>query len=278
MARRGQKRSSISLPSLDWTRVARWALALGLFALMGGAAGWGAMRLTDPTVLPLKVVRIDGRLQHLKRADIERAVGAVMRGNFFTLDVTAVRAAAGSLPWVDQVSVRRVWPDTLRMRFVEQEAFARWGQRRLVNPRGQIFEPRPEQIPDGLPLLQGPDDSGPRVVQRFRDMRARLAPLGLDIARLELDARGAWQLALHQGLELALGNADTEQRLQRFVQVYPRLNRQQGKRLKRVDLRYTNGFAVHWIAAEPELEADKNPLAVTAGRRWMPGAAEDGFR
>ena len=258
MARGKQKRKGGRLPAFEWARVARWSLALALFALMGGAAAWGLLRLGDPAVLPLKVVRIDGRLQHLKRANIERAVGAVVRGNFFTLDVTAVRAAASSLPWVDQVSVRRVWPDTLRMHVLEQVVFARWGQQRLVNPRGQVFEPTPEQIPGGLPILHGPDASGPRVVRRFRDMRARLAPLGLEIERLVLDARGAWRVVLRQGLELALGNADTDQRLQRFVQVYPRLRQQQGKRLKRVDLRYTNGFAVSWIPVEPDLRDDKN--------------------
>lgn len=273
MAGTRRKSKGSRIPGLDWPRLRRWSLAIGLFALMGGAASWGVLRLGDPRVLPLKVVRIDGRLQYLDRADIERAVGAVVRGNFFTLDVTAVRAAARKLPWVDQVSVRRLWPDTLRMQVLEQVIFARWGERQLVNPRGDVFEPAPQQIPEGLPTLHGPEGSGSRVVQRFRDMRTRLAPLGLEIEQLTQDARGAWRLVFRQGLELALGNADTERRLQRFVQIYPRLRDQQGRQLKRIDLRYTNGFAVHW---EPVAAGLGNDQTSAAGNGAQQGATRHG--
>lgn len=267
MARARKKAKTRKLPIVDWRRTARWSLAAGLFALMAGIAGWGVSRLSDPTVLPLKVVRIDGRLKHLDRRDIENAVGAVMRGNFFTLDVRAVRAAAGRLPWVERVSVRRVWPDTLRMHVTEQVAFARWGKQRLVNPVGQVFAPAAEQIPTGLPLLQGPDGSGPRVVARFREVRQKFAALGLEVTSMSQDPRGAWRMVLQQDLELALGSADTDQRLHRFLQVYPQLSGQQGRRLKRVDLRYTNGFAVHWERVEAGTKEGDPPGAGSGGTK-----------
>ena len=73
-----------------------------------------------------------------------------------------------------------------------------------------------------------------------------LAPLGLNVTRLQLSERRAWRMTLNDGLELRLGRDGVERRLQRFVEVYPGVLKQQLARIAAVDLRYTNGFAVQW--------------------------------
>ena len=135
--------------------------ALSLFAAMLGGLAWGIITLRDPQVLPLKVVRIDGQFRYLQRSDLEQAVATAVEGNFFTLDVDRIRAAARKLPWVDEVSVRRIWPDTLQMWVQEQIPLARWGKDRLVNPRGEVFQPLPAQKPRHLPRRDGAVESAP---------------------------------------------------------------------------------------------------------------------
>ena len=277
MARRKRQKKSqkVSLLSqVNWANVGRWLVAMVLFAMMGSAAAWGVMKLRDPKVLPVKVVRIDGDFKHLKRVDLERAVGDRVDGNFFTIDVTAVRNAALSLPWVDQVSVRRVWPDTLMMWVDEQVPLARWGKTGLVNARGDLFEPDTGSIPEGLPRLDGPDDSSVAVVRRYQAMVESLSPLGLEIGELAVDERNAWRLSFLDGLELQLGSVESEKRLQRFVTVYGRLKTEPGSRMRRIDMRYTNGLAVYWDkdvqgrSAEPVKPAagQKSERDVTTGR------------
>jgi len=247
--RRARKQRSSKVakrPPLEWMQLGRWLLGLGLFALMGVAGAWGVMQLRDPHVLPLKVVRIDGQLKYLKRADIEKAVGPVIQGNFFTLDVGAVREAAHRLPWVDQVSVRRVWPSTLQMWVREQVPSARWGRQELVNPLGLTFKPSAGDIPAGLPKLSGPAGSAPEVIARYRELQPRFSRLGLDLRQLRLDARLAWRIEFGNGLKLQLGATETGRRVDRFVQVYPQLAEKTQRRLLEIDLRYSNGFAVRW--------------------------------
>jgi cell division protein FtsQ len=204
------------------------------------------MMLRDPQVLPLKVVRIDGQLRYLQRADQEQAVAGAVQGNFFTLDVGRVRAAARRLPWVDEVSVRRIWPDTLHMRVREQIPLALWGEDRLVNRRGEVFQPALKEIPQGLPRLDGPLVHAPRVVEQYQEMSGQVVGLALKIERLELDARQAWMVKFRRGLKLQLGSSDMERRLSRFIRIYPRLTKVSERRLKSIDLRYTNGLAVEW--------------------------------
>jgi cell division protein FtsQ len=51
-------------------------------------------------------------------------------------------------------------------------------------------------------------------------------------------------------VELELGRVDTELRLQRFVRTFPEVFAGHLDVLKRVDLRYSNGFSVYWQQAE----------------------------
>lgn len=217
-----------------------------LILLLAGALGYGVNWLRDPLHLPLKRVGIDGQFQHLQRAQLERVVAAAVEGNFFTLDVQRVQQAAEQLAWVERVSVRRIWPDTLRMLVIEQQPVARWGSRQLVNARGELFTPGPAEIPPGLPELKGPDDYAPRVVQEFAAIRQQVAQLGIQPLELRWEARGARRVVFDNGLQLYMGSRDNPIGLETFIRVYPELLVQPGRAPARVDLRYTNGLAVGW--------------------------------
>ena len=126
-----------------------------LFATLVAGGVCGVERLADPRFMPLRVVHIEGDYRYLQRAALERAVAGHVSVGFFTVDVHEVGAAAGALGWVDEVSVRRVWPDALRMYVVEQVPLALWGHDSLMNERGEVFTPGRDARPDGLPQLDG---------------------------------------------------------------------------------------------------------------------------
>ena len=75
---------------------------------------------------------------------------------------------------------------------------------------------------------------------------------------LTMDARGAWSIELDSGQEIQLGRRNVEERLDRLFKVAVPLLTPEFERVTRVDLRYTNGFAVGWLE-EPDLQlADTN--------------------
>jgi cell division protein FtsQ len=223
-----------------------------MFAAMLVGSAWVVWKVSDPHTLPVRVVRIDGESRYLDRLLLESVVADATRRGFFNIDVMRVRQVAEKLPWVDSVSVRRVWPDTVVLNVTEQEPLGRWASADLVSTQGVLFRPRQESIPKGLPQLSGPPGSAAEVAESYKRIAAMLDPLGLGVARVELDARRAWTLRLSNGVELRLGKADQEERLQRFVHIYPRLAMQGKGRMCTVDLRYTNGVAVSWEAETDE--------------------------
>lgn len=239
----------VETKGIPWALAMRWCLALSLFGAMGLGAALGVEKLLDPQTFPLKVVRIKGEFKHLDQRVLEQVVAAEVRGGFFTVDVEAVRAKAGTLAWVDKVGVRRIWPDTLQIRVDEQIPVARWGDRQLVNHRGEVFEPAANEIPSGLPRLAGPAGTEAGMLAGYRTMQSRLDAINLRIVSLRQDARRAWSVGFADETAIRLGNRDIRQRLARFVRLYPRLKSAGRGKLKQVDLRYTNGFVVHWEQA-----------------------------
>lgn len=210
------------------------------------ALAWGVMWLRDPHNMPLRSVRIEGEFRKLSSDQLQAAIATSTQGGFFSVDVDEVRRAAEALPWVASASVRRVWPDGLRLHVVEQRAAARWGGAGLLNMSGQLFEPMAETIPQHLPRLSGPEELRRRVMEQYIAITNALAPIGRRVAALSTDDRRAWRLTLDDGVELQLGRDDTLERVTRFVQVYPQLFAVREAELKTVDMRYSNGFAVRW--------------------------------
>jgi cell division protein FtsQ len=100
--------------------------------------------------------------------------------------------------------------------------------------------------PKGLPQLGGPDDQAARVLQRYRDVTRTLQSLAMRVTQLTMDTRRAWTLQLDNGVELKLGRTHPWQRLQRFVRAYPNVFDGRMADLRRVDMRYSNGFSVYW--------------------------------
>jgi cell division protein FtsQ len=220
-----------------------------LLVLMGATLALGVQWLQDPYRFPLRVVKVTSKLHHLEKDELQEAIAPYLRGGFFTVDVTGIHDAVESLPWVYRATVRRDWPDHLVISFVEQVPVARWGKDALLNRDGEIFVPR--KLPDelALPFLSGPEGHERTVLKQYRRCAQTLSPLGLHIARIDLNERRAWRIELDNAVELELGRVDTELRLQRFVRTFPEVFAGHLDVLKRVDLRYSNGFSVYWQQA-----------------------------
>lgn len=210
------------------------------------SVSWGIKTLMDPTTLPIKSVRVEGEFRHLLPDVLQASVSDVVRGGFFNVNVDAIQAVLFENPWVDQVAVRRIWPDSLNVKVTEKIAIAYWKNDGLLNPDAVFFAPDPATYPDNLPLLSGPDNTYESLLDRYRHIQEKLSEIDLKIKVLNLDDRRAWEFTTMTGTHVKLGRHLLEVRVNDFVQyVYPNL-KNDIDRVKRIDMRYTNGFAVQW--------------------------------
>lgn len=220
-----------------------------LGAVLGALAALGAAVAALATALdqPVGSVSVEGSFQRVSPVDVERAVKSEVHGvGLLSVDLTAVRRAIHTLPWVDAVSVQRAWPRGLNVLVIEQTAAARWGDEGLINTRGELFAADPRHIPPELAQLSGPPDQEALVAQRYLAAAGRLTAAGLHLTALRLDARGAWEFDLSNGVTVRLGRRQVDERFEKFMSSALRLVTERGEEISYVDMRYTNGFAIGW--------------------------------
>jgi cell division protein FtsQ len=216
------------------------ALALATLVLLA------ADTLLRPDSFAVRSLSFEGEFRHVDQQALTAAVMDSVRGNFFLLDLDAIRERARRVPWVYEVTVQRRWPDGVHIRFTEQQLVARWGKSGWVNAQGDYVNLQGRAGPDGLPLLAGPQGLQARVLEHYRKLNAILEPVSLQVTALTLTDRHSWNIVLHNGLVLTLGREEPELKVERFARVYPRTLAVLAASVKRVDLRYTNGFSVEW--------------------------------
>ena len=229
-------------PAVPWRAVGRALAVGGAFIATLMVVFWALDQ-------PIRTVRVTGSFQHVSPADIERIVAREVRGEgLLTVHLAAVSRAIHALPWVDAVSVERDWPHGLSVLVVEQVAAARWGDDGLVNSSGVLFATGVSRFPPGLARLSGPDGSAAEVTQRYLAMQRRIGQASLSITALRLDARGAWQLQLSNGITVRLGRSQVDERFEKFMSAALGIVEHRAGDISYVDMRYTNGFAIGWRA------------------------------
>jgi cell division protein FtsQ len=227
-------------------RISDLLFTLALLLVIGGVLYF----VIHLPAFALREVRVDGNLTHVTGEQVETIVRRELKGNFFTLNLAAARAAFEKLPWVRKVNVRRQWPDQLEVTLEEQVPLARWGNLALVNNYGEVFD----AAYDGkLPLFVGPDGAAKEVTIQYEYFRRSLAAIGMVPVQVKVSQRRAWQIGLENGMTLELGREQIEARLARFVGSYGRTLGKLARHIDYVDLRYANGFA----ARIPELKFEK---------------------
>ena len=234
------RRFRIRLPALNWRRIGVSLSGLAVIALALLALGW----LLDQ---PIQRVVVSGRLQRVSAMDVEKVVRARLSGaGLVSVNLAAISQGLSSLPWVASAAVQRSWPRGLKIDITEQTAVARWNNAGLINSSGTLFVSESRFIPPELPQLQGPTGAEVEVTQRYLGTQGRLTEVGMRLTTLELDARGAWNMTLDNGVVVRLGRQQMDERFDRFMLVAAKLVSQRATDIAYVDMRYGNGFAVGW--------------------------------
>ena len=246
-------------------KLTAWVIAITLVALpiVGVLNGWFASDRWPVTRLDVRA-----EFDHVSAEQIRAAAAPSLGGGFFAIKLDDLRDAVAKLPWVEHVEARKRWPDTIDLVVYEQQPYARWGGDRLVNRQGRIFSVTGAEGLQGLPRLAGPDDRLGDVLRFYAECVGEFSNSGLVINAVTVSPRGGWRLDLASGAVIEIGRDKPQQRLKRFLDVWPRLVGERPEAPAYVDLRYENGFAMRWVEdariRDPELDSREKPKSPQA--------------
>ncbi len=213
-------------------------------------------------------ISVNGPFQRVTALQIEEAISDDLAYGFLSVDLQSIQRQVVALPWIDHANVARRWPNKIEISVTEQVPAACWGERGLLNTRGELFVSNASHVPAELPRLVGPEDQAPVVARRYLTVREQLIPLGLNVRRLQVDARGAWDMTLSNGIDIRLGRKDVEDRTHLFLSVVADIVSSRETEIDFVDMRYSNGFTIGWKAGNgaPESSQQLESREMVAGR------------
>lgn len=239
------------LASVPWGKMGLGLVVLFVTALVP----WGTGELLAAMDRQFLHVEVVGPLKGESRNGLERHAGQWLGESFFTTDLADIKVSLEQRPWVESAAVRREWPDRLVVEVREHKPLAYWNDRQLISRTGEVFLPRNREVAGTLPRLRGPEGRAREVIDRGRVMANALDARGIGFAGIALEERGAWTLTLANGIDVALGRDQIDERFQRFLTVYGERLASRADQVERIDARYTNGVAVRW---KPLAQASDN--------------------
>ena len=260
--RRKQKKApAFKMPTIRIGRIVAPLVAVGIIV----ATYHLTMAMLDRRIASIE---ISGPFQRVTALQIEEAISDEIDTGFVGADLDNIQDRIVALPWIDQARVARRWPSRLSITVTEQVPAAIWGDSGLLNTRGELFVREARHVPAELPRLSGPDDSSSIVAKRYLDVRDQLIPVGLDVRRVHLDARGSWEMTLANGIEVRLGRRNVPERTDLFLDVVANIITGRAADIDYVDMRYGNGFTIGWKGGSqtPAADSQKDGQKMLASR------------
>jgi cell division protein FtsQ len=217
----------------SWRTVARRFAVLAAAALLAGVAlVWGANTLMDAGRFRIKSVSVHGTA-NLAADDVRALVKGIEGQSIFRVKLDEFQLRVLDNPWVNEATLRRVFPSTVDIAITERTPMALGrlnGQLYLVDATGTIIAAAgPQYSAFDLPIVDGlltEESNGgtvdPRRAQLAERLLTELAPradLRRRVSQVDVsDPRNAVVLLAGEPAKLYLGDTKFLERLQMYEQ------------------------------------------------------------
>jgi cell division protein FtsQ len=241
--RKKTRQASRSMPAapsaIRWRQAYNWVFLLPPLAM----AGYYLSQMAP--VLPIRGIQLVGTFEHLDQDEVEATLQDYLGDGFFSVDIHELRERIRSRPWTESVSVRRIWPSRISVTVTERVPVARWDERHLLSDQAEVYVADAGEF-SHLPRVHAENHAPAWALKQFYRLQTRFASVDEQVVALRVDSRGALDVELINSLTVKLGREEIERKVDRLVGIYDAEILPRREQIRRLDLRYSNGFAVAW--------------------------------
>jgi cell division protein FtsQ len=234
-----RKQPAAQPASFQWRKSYNWIFLL-VPILLGG---FYLERVEQ--LLPIRTIQLSGKFDNLDQQAVAKVLQQYIGQGFFSLDINEMQQTLHANSWTDSVSVRRIWPDKLRVMIKEKKPVARWDGEHLLSDSAIVY-PADTGSFSHLPVVHAANHQPAWVLEQFYRLEAQFNSVDERLMALHADSRGALDLELINGLQIKLGRGSIDHKIDRLVSIYQQQILPRREQIQRLDLRYSNGFAVAW--------------------------------
>lgn len=184
------------------------AALIGSFSLYGAVVGGHVpamvQAVTARTGFAIDEIRVSGNVE-TSEIDIFDRVGLDGWTSLVGFDVQDARERIASLPWIENVAVRKIYPATLEVKIQERTPFAIWqhGARlSLIETDGKVIAPFAGSRHASLPLVVG--QGADKAAEEFLAQVAAFPAIAARVRGYVRVADRRWSLRLDNGVTVKL--------------------------------------------------------------------------
>ncbi len=197
-----------------------------------------------PVMMPVRQIYLEGKFQYSNPQQLQTIIDQYSGVGFLAIDLSQMQSQLQQSPWIKAVNIERIWPDRIRVNVTEKSSYLRLGNDKIISVDGAVFTPVSTQQFSNLPMLNIDKVFTPTLFSAYRKMEYMLAQHGYELKHFHVNKQGEWTLDLSDDVQIEIGHHKPLFVFERFIAVLPNLNNDPEKKLKSIDLRYENGFAI----------------------------------
>lgn len=191
-------------------------------------------------------VAVYGQVEHVDLDALQVRALPWLEVPFWRVDLQGLKQSLEQDPWLKSVSIRRQWPNQIRLDLIEREPWALWNEDWLIDTEGKGFNPG-FKYHKNLPRHIYSTSSNLADAYKFwQYLDALLKVNDLHLTKIHYESRGAMQLELNASVRVLLGRDNIPLQLNRFIWAWQKWLAQEAEQIVSLDLRYPNGIAVAW--------------------------------
>lgn len=230
---------SLKLVKPNWLK----ASLLGWFALPIVLIGLflGSRQLMDHWVIDQ--VNVRGDMIVWNAQDLEKQVAWVIGNGFYSADLNAVYDALINIPLIEDVQVRKRWPNYIEITVSEDIPMAVWNGSHLIGANGELMAIPEHLNVDYLTAVSGSSEYLASSIKKFRTIQQAMDIKDIKIEQLTVSNTGSLSMKLSNHWQVQIGRIELEQRALRLKKLIAGLP---SNDISAVDLRYGKGAAIDW--------------------------------
>lgn len=198
---------------------------VGVVLLMFGAY-WGFNHFKSHPIFNVQTIIIDG----LSKIPVESLALDSLKGSpMKDVDLVHISDSILQEPWIEGVSIKRKWPNTLHIQITEEtpQAILVGDKLQYVNKKGQLFKKLSPEDDRDFPLITGITANNPKLISKSLEFLKKIEENNFintvfadEISEIGYDNVNGFSIyLLNSGLKLILGESLSKDKIDRLAVV-----------------------------------------------------------
>ena len=192
-------------------------------------------------------IRLGQKSLNVNEAEIFKVAEKYLKNkSFFNINLDYLKNSIEKVAWVKNAYIRRSYPNEVIIFIEEYTPVAVWNNDSYISENGYIFSAN--KIEKKLPKISSYSNRNIIIFEYFSLILdgIRKNKLNDKILLIKENEIRSLTVLLESNIAIKFGSKNIEERIGVFFKAYKTLNTSDLKKIRYIDMRYSNGFSIGW--------------------------------